>query len=66
MFGGIHEISENPKHSQGFSPAWELSQTLPGFHQAMKAPKTCSISFIKLSSIELTKRKKEKDDIQIY
>ena len=37
-FWGIREqISENLRRSWGFLPAWEVSQTLLSFHQAVKA-----------------------------
>ena len=62
MFGIIREqISENPRRSQGFSPAREFSQTLPRFSTGCGGTDNMFYFFYK---IIIFIANKEKDDIQ--
>ena len=60
MFGRIREqISENPRRSQGFSPAREFSQTLPRFSPGYEGTVN---RFYFYDRIIVFRLNKEKDD----
>ena len=62
MFGRIQEqISENPRCSQGFSPAREFLQTLPRFSTGYGGTDNMFYFFYKIIIFRLNK---EKDDIR--